>query len=86
MENIGLGRLNITVSFTPEDLERLQRSGTTMPPFWIGHQVPPAAGDLLRFGLYQCKVVARVWEHTEDTPVLRLYMSDLMDRSDETPH
>ncbi len=86
MKSIDVPTLNITVSFTPEDLERLRADGTAIPPFWSGHPIPPQVGDLLRFGLYQCAVTARVWEHDGAMPVLRLYVSDLQKRSDVSPH
>ncbi|TXH90339.1 MAG: hypothetical protein E6Q78_05195 [Rhodoferax sp.] len=70
------------MSFSPDDLDLIRKNGTTVPNFWPGLQVPPAQGDLVRFGGRQYVVTARVWEYTERGPLLRLYMGDGSAQSD----
>jgi hypothetical protein len=74
--------LSIAITFDPDDLAQIQRDGATIPPYWQGHQTPPALGDVLRFGQWQCAVSGRAWEHDGTLPVLRLYMTRLQPRSD----
>ena len=83
---LNLSNIDIVMTFDPEDLAVIQRTGAAIPPLWTGHPMQPAAGDVVRFGAWQCSVFGRAWEHNGTRPVLRLYMSRLTARSDETLH
>ena len=79
-------KLQITMTFTPEDLDYLKKVGTSVPMFWPQADVLPMALDVVRFGGPQYVIQARVWETSEDGTVLRLYMSSGSPQSDKAFH
>ena len=74
--------LQILPVFSSEDQAWLRRGDITVPDFWQGHGVAPAAGDILRIGGRQFTVQTRVWEHDGGAAVLRLYLGDAHAHSD----
>ena len=76
--------LRIVMEFTPEDRAWIRISKISVPPFWQGHAVAPALGDVLRVGGRQFTVDARVWEHDGAAPMLRLYLGSGHAQSDTT--
>ena len=66
--------IRIVAVFTTDDQGWMRREGVAVPPFWQGHSVAPALGDVLRIGGRQFVIQARVWEHDGSVPVLRLYI------------
>jgi hypothetical protein len=78
--------LAMHMTFTPEDLAWVQQNGVTVPPFWSGHPIGPALGDVVRLADRQFVVMGRAWEHNGQQPVLRLYMSASTPRSDTSLH
>lgn len=76
----------IRLTFSPDDLALVQQSGAAVPPFWSNHLHTPALHDVLRFGGRQYTVTARVWEHDEQQPVLRLYLGQSEPQSDANFH
>ena len=79
-------QLQIAMSFTPEDLEEIQKSGVTVPMFWPLPGVLPMAMDMVRFGGRQYVISCRVWETSETGTVLRLYMGNGTSQSDASFH
>lgn len=67
--------LRIVLGFPPEDQAWMRVSSIAVPKFWQGHSVAPAVGDALRIGGRQFIIKARVWEHDDAVPVLRLLLS-----------
>ena len=63
---------------------RMQTEFIAIPPFWDGHAVAPAKGDLVRLGGRQFLIRGRVWEHDAEGPVLKLYVGDAQAPSDTT--
>jgi hypothetical protein len=74
--------LKINLVFNSEDQAWIRREGIAVPRFWNDHFVPPAVGDVLRFGARQFAIEARVWEHDGLSPVLRLFVSNARAESD----
>ena len=74
--------IKINPVFTADDQAWLRREGVAVPPFWQGHTVAPALGDVLRIGGRQFVIQARVWEHDGTLPVLRLYIGSGHAQSD----
>ena len=75
-------KLRIALVFNPDDQAWIRRTPVTVPNFWEGHQVPPARGDVVRFGGRQFLIEARVWEHDLAGPVLRLFVGSAHAESD----
>ena len=69
-------QLRIVPVFTADDQAWLRRSAVEIPRFWHGHAVAPALGDVLRVGGRQFTVHARVWEHDDSGPLLRLFLGN----------
>jgi hypothetical protein len=67
-------QVHIALAFRPEDQGWVRRLDKAVPSFWAGHGTAPALGDVLRIGGRQFAVIARVWEHDGDKPVMRLYL------------
>ncbi len=76
--------LTIDLEFNPEDQAWLRRSRLEVPKFWQGHTVPPVVGDVLRIAGRQFVIRARVWDHDDTLPHLRLFLSDAQAQSDTT--
>lgn len=76
--------LQIKLVFSADDQTWIRRSGTAVPPFWAGHGVAPALGDVLRIGERQFIVQARVWEYDSGAPLLRLFLGSGHAQSDTT--
>lgn len=74
--------LRVTLAFTPDDQAWLRREQVQVPPFWQGHDVVPAAGDVLRIAGRQFLVQGRAWEHDGQGPVLRVFVGDAHAQSD----
>ena len=74
--------IRIVAVFTTDDQAWMRREGVAVPPFWQGHSVAPALGDVLRIGGRQFVIQARVWEHDGSVPVLRLYIGGSHAQSD----
>ena len=74
--------IKINPVFTTDDQAWIRREGVAVPPFWQGHTVAPALGDVLRIGGRQFVIQARVWEHDGTLPVLRLYIGSGHAQSD----
>jgi len=67
--------LRIVTTFSPDDQAWLRRSGIAVPKYWDGHSTAPLTGDALRAGGRQFIVQARIWEHDDTGPLLRLLLS-----------
>ena len=67
--------LHIVTTFSPDDQAWLRRSGIVVPKYWDGHSTAPLTGDALRVGGRQFIVQARIWEHDDTGPLLRLLLS-----------
>ncbi|MGV3726701.1 hypothetical protein [Hydrogenophaga sp.] len=76
--------LRTVLVFSAEDQAWIRRTPIAIPPFWDGHAVPPAKGDLVRLGGRQFLIRGRVWEHDAEGPVLKLYVGDAQAPSDTT--
>ena len=76
--------LRTVLVFSAEDQAWIRRTPVNIPPFWEGHPVPPAKGDLVRLGGRQFLIRGRVWEHDAEGPVLKLYVGDAHALSDTT--
>lgn len=76
--------LQIDLVFTPEDQAWMRRSGQAAPAFWKGHSSAPVVGDVLRINGRQFVIRARVWDHDDTNPHLRLFLSDAQAQSDTT--
>ena len=76
--------LQIDLVFTPEDQAWMRRSGQPVPAFWKGHTSAPVVGDVLRINGRQFVIRARVWDHDDINPHLRLFLSDAQAQSDTT--
>ncbi len=76
--------LKIVPVFTTDDQAWMRREGVPVPPFWQGHTVAPAQGDVLRIGGRQFVIQARVWEQVGTLPTLRLYLGSGHAQSDTT--
>lgn len=74
--------LRIVLNFSTDDQAWLRRSGLAVPAFWQDHAVAPAQGDVVRIGGRQFLIQARVWEHDELGPLLRLFAGDAHAQSD----
>jgi hypothetical protein len=74
--------LRIVLSFTAEDQAWIRQSKAVVPPFWQGHQVAPAQGDVVRIAGRQFVIQGRVWEHDGESPVLKLIVGDAHAQSD----
>jgi hypothetical protein len=74
--------LRMVLVFSAEDQAWMRRSSIAIPPFWQGHEVPPAQGDLVRIGGRQFLIRGRVWEHDGEAPTLKLYVGDAHAPSD----
>jgi hypothetical protein len=74
--------IRYVLAFSSDDQAWLRRSGISVPPFFQGHQVPPAQGDVLRIAGRQFLLQARVWEHDDEGPLLRLFLSNAHAQSD----
>jgi hypothetical protein len=83
---LNLMDIDITLTFTPDDLAWMKQTGTAVPPFWTGHSIAPAVGDVLRLGDRQFAVFGRAWEHNGSRPVLRLYLTASEPVKSETLH
>jgi hypothetical protein len=77
-------QLKVIPVFSTDDQAWIRLSRIAVPPFWNGHDVPPARGDVLRLGGRQFVIEARVWEHDGGVPVLRLFLSSGHAHSDTT--
>ncbi len=75
-------KLRIVFNFNPDDQAWLRREQIAVPPFFDGHGVAPAEGDVLRIQGRQFSVQARVWEYDADGPQLRLFLSSAHAHSD----
>lgn len=67
--------LRIVLALSPDDQAWIRLSSVVVPKFWQGHNVSPAAGDVLRMGGRQFVIQGRIWEHDETGPILRLFLS-----------
>lgn len=76
--------LQIDLVFTPEDQAWMRRNGQPAPAFWKGHTCAPLVGDVLRINGRQFVIRARVWDHDDVKPHLRLFLSDAQAQSDTT--
>jgi hypothetical protein len=76
--------LRTVLVFSAEDQAWIRRTPIAIPPFWDGHAVAPAKGDLVRLGGRQFLIRGRVWEHDAEGPVLKLYVGDAQAPSDTT--
>ena len=74
--------LRIVLNFNPDDQAWLRRSQLAVPPFFEGHAVMPAQGDVLRIHGRQFEVQGRVWEHDAEGPQLRVFLGDAHAQSD----
>jgi hypothetical protein len=74
--------LRVALVFSPDDQAWLRREQVTVPPFWHGHGVPPAAGDVLRIAGRQFLVQGRAWEHDGQGTVLRVFVGNAHAQSD----
>jgi hypothetical protein len=74
--------LQIDLVFAPEDHAWMRRSGQPAPAFWQGHTLAPLVGDVLRINGRQFVIRARVWDHDDTVPHLRLFLSDAQAQSD----
>jgi hypothetical protein len=74
--------LRILMTFSTDDQAWLRRNSVAVPAFFQGHAVAPAQGDALRIAGRQFLVQARVWEHDDEGPLLRLFLSDAHAQSD----
>lgn len=74
--------LRIVLEFSTEDKAWIRVTKVDVPPFWQGHTVAPALGDVVRVGGRQFVVDARVWEHDGALPMLRLYLGSGHAQSD----
>lgn len=74
--------LQVSLVFNADDQAWIRREGIVVPPFWQGHALAPAVGDVLRFGGRQFVIEARVWEHEGGLTVLRLFVGDARAESD----
>jgi hypothetical protein len=75
-------QLKIALVFKSDDQAWIRRTAVEVPQFWRNHAVAPALGDVLRLGGRQFIIQARVWEHDNDQPVLRLFLSSGQAHSD----
>jgi hypothetical protein len=78
--------LQITMTFTGEDLAQIKQSGVTVPMFWPTPALLPNAMDMVRFGGRQYVIAYRVWETSEAGTVLRLYMESSTTQIDASFH
>lgn len=76
--------LRTVLVFSAEDQAWIRRTPITIPPFWEGHAVPPAKGDLVRVAGRQFLIRGRVWEHDGEGTILKLYVGDAHALSDTT--
>ncbi len=76
--------VRIVPVFETDDQAWIRRSAIQVPPFWQGHTIAPALGDVLRVGGRQFVIQARVWEHDGTVPVLRLFLASGHAHSDTT--
>jgi hypothetical protein len=67
--------LRIVLALSPDDQAWIRLSSVVVPKFWQGHTVAPAAGDVIRMGGRQFVIQGRIWEHDENGPILRLFLS-----------
>ena len=74
--------IQIVPVFTTDDQAWIRRTSVEVPKFWRGHTVAPATGDVVRVGGRQFVIEARVWEHDDTMPVLRLFLGSGHARSD----
>lgn len=74
--------LQVSLVFNADDQAWIRREGIAVPPFWLGHALAPAVGDVVRFGGRQFVIEARVWEHESGLTVLRLFVGDARAESD----
>lgn len=74
--------LRVTLVFAPDDQAWLRREQIAVPPFWQGHGVPPASGDVLRIAGRQFLVQGRAWEVDAQGPVLRVFVGNAHAQSD----
>ena len=74
--------LRIVLNFNPDDQAWLRRSQLAVPPFFQGHGVAPAQGDVLRIHGRQFQVQGRIWEHDAEGPQLRIVLGDAHAQSD----
>ena len=81
-----LSDIDIHLTFSAADLAAIQQAGTTIPPFWSGHALPPQVGDVVRLADRQFAISGRAWEHNGERPVLRLYMTAGTHRTDQSLH
>ena len=72
----------IELVFTSEDQAWIRREKIVVPKFWHGHAVPPLVGDVVRFGGRQFLIEARLWEHVDGQPLLRLFVGTARAESD----
>jgi hypothetical protein len=75
-------QLRIVLGFSPEDQAWIRRSKVEVPKFWVGHDVAPATGDVLRVGGRQFLIKGRLWEQEGPEIVLRLFLSSAYAQSD----
>lgn len=81
---MSMQELQIDLEFSPEDQAWMRRSGLQVPKFWKNHSAAPLVGDVLRIGGRQFVIRARVWDHDDTLPHLRLFLSDAQAPSDTT--
>ena len=74
--------LQVSLVFNADDQAWIRREGIVVPPFWQGHSLAPAVGDVVRFGGRQFVIAARVWEHEGGSTVLRLFVGTARAESD----
>lgn len=75
-------QIRIVLVFNADDQSWIRRTPVVVPRFWDGHSMPPALGDVLRFGGRQFTIEARVWEHDGVSTILRLYIGSAHAESD----
>jgi hypothetical protein len=68
--------------FNPEDQAWIRREKIVVPKYWQGHAVPPLVGDVVRFGGRQFVIEARLWEHVNGQPLLRVFVGSARAESD----
>ena len=77
-----MSQLQIELVFTPEDQAWIRREKIAVPAYWQGHAVAPLLGDVVRFGGRQFVIEARLWEHANGQPLLRLFVGNARAESD----
>jgi hypothetical protein len=81
-EELTMSQPQIELVFSSEDQAWIRREKIAVPAFWQGHAAAPAVGDVVRFGARQFVIEARVWEHVNGQPLLRLFVGNARAQSD----